>query len=234
MPSEFDQEVEALRERSRAMGTQQKLVLFYGSSSFTLWADIERHFPDYKIANHGFGGSTLEDCLSYFDQLVSEFNPGAIILYAGDNDLANGSTPEQVLARLDAFFDRKRRAMGNVPVAYVSIKVSPARFGIMHRIAYTNLIIERHLRDAPDAHFVDITRRMTGRGLIPFLNYYASDPLHMNRDGYRILGKSIAEFLAARIDAGDDLRRASSERAAGTPAWAEEEEAGCGADATHG
>lgn len=138
-----------------------------------------------------------------------------------------------MLARLDAFIARKRQAMGDVPVAYVSIKVSPARFEIMHRIGYTNLIIERRLRGEPDAHFVDITRRMTGRGLIAFLDYYASDPLHMNRDGYRILGKSIAEFLAARVAAGNDLRRSASECDASIPAWAEEE-AGCGADATHG
>lgn len=232
MSSEFDQEVEALRDRSQANGPQNKLVLFYGSSSFTLWGDLDRYFPEYNVANHGFGGSTLDDCVAYFDRLVTDFNPGAIILYAGDNDLANGATPEHVLACLNAFIDRKRRTLGAIPTAYVSIKISPARFDIMHRIGYTNRIIERRLGAEPDVRFVDITRRMTGRGLIPFLDYYASDPLHMNRDGYRVLGKSVAEYLSALAVAGDDLRQRRPPPAP-APIWAEESPSRCGANATN-
>ena len=233
MASAFDEEVDALRERSRAKGDQEKLVLFYGSSSFTLWGDIERHFPDYRIANHGFGGSTLEDCVHYFDRLVADFSPGAIILYAGDNDLANGATPERVVASLEAFIARKRETIGDVPAAFVSIKVSPARFDIMHRIGYTNLIIERRLRAEPDVRFVDMTRRMTARGLIALLGYYANDPLHMNRDGYRILGKCIAEYLADLAAAGDDLRQGPPGAAEAIPAWAEDDaDAACGTHAT--
>lgn len=233
MPLAFEQEVNDLRERSRAKGMQDKLVLFYGSSSFTLWSDIEQHFPEYILAKHGFGGSTLEDCVTHFDRLVADFDPRAIVLYAGDNDLADGATPERVLASLDALIARKRQTIGAVPTAYVSIKISPARFHIMHRIGYTNLIIERRLQGEPDVRFVDITRRMTGRGLIAFLDYYASDPLHMNRDGYRVLGKSVSEYLTMLAEAGDDLRHPTTVEARGVPAWAADDSLACGSSATN-
>lgn len=222
MPSWFDQEVDELERRNAARRGEQNLLLFYGSSSFTLWHDMADHFPEYNVVNHGFGGSTLVDCLEYFDRLVAAFRPAVIILYAGDNDLGNGGTPEGVLASLEHFLARKRATLGAVPMAYVSIKVSPARFPIMHRITYTNLILERRLADEADAAFINITKRMTSRGLVDFLQYYTEDPLHMNRAGYRVLGKSLSEYLAAAEAAAGPLK---VRPAAAAPAWLEDEPA---------
>ena len=225
MPSWFDEEVGALKSRSQDLGVRENLVLFYGSSSFTLWTDIERYFPGVAVANHGFGGSTLEDCVEYFDALVATFSPRTVVVYAGDNDLANGATPEMVLQHLDRLIARKRQTMGAIPLAYVSIKVSPARFHIMHRIAYTNLIIERRLQGETDLGFVDITRRMTGRGLYALLGYYSTDLLHMNREGYRVLGKCVSAYLDQLAASGIDLRRGETTAA---PAWAEDDGDRCG------
>ena len=57
---------------------------------------------------------------------------------------------------------------------------------------------------------------MIGRGLGPLLAYYSDDPLHMNRDGYRVLGRSLAEYLSTvERDTGDlRVRRSTVE-----PAW---------------
>lgn len=195
MPPWLDDEVQALVHRTRPLLGSPDSVLFYGSSSFTLWHDLPAHFPGYRVINHGFGGSTLADCLEYFPLLVAPVAPRIIILYAGDNDLANGASAEQLLDLLRAFILRKREALGRVPLAFVSVKISPARFAIMHRIAYANLIISRALQEEGEVTFVDITRRMTGRGFGALMRYYGEDALHMNADGYRVLGKSLAEYL---------------------------------------
>lgn len=216
MPSWFDVEVAELERRTRRLRGESNVVLFYGSSSFTLWHDLADYFPEHNVVNHGFGGSTLADCIEYFDRLVAAYAPRVFILYAGDNDLGDGASPEQVLQRLRTIIDRKREILGSVPMAYVSIKVSPARFMLMHGIAYTNRIIERELGHAADVHFVDITRRMVGRGLEPLLGYYSEDPLHMNRAGYRILGRSLFEYLSAVEQRIGDLR---VRRSGLPPAW---------------
>ena len=206
MPEWFDHEVSELERRSRARRDERNPIVLYGSSSFTLWNDVQAYLPGYNLLNHGFGGATLADCVEYFDRLVVPFAPRIVILYAGDNDLGDGGQPETVLARLRAFIARKREKLGDVPMAYVSIKISPARFPIMHRIAYTNRIIERELRNAPDVRYLDIMRRMVGRGIEPFLGYYTEDPLHMNRAGYRVLGKTLAEYLTDIESTHGDLR----------------------------
>jgi lysophospholipase L1-like esterase len=222
MPSWFDQEVDALARRTRGRWGEDKLILFYGSSTFTLWHDLPEHFPAYNVLNHGFGGSTLKDCLEYFDRLVGAVRPEAVILYAGDNDLDNGASPEAVLGDVGTFIARKRRALGDIPMAYVSIKVSPARLHFMHKIAYTNRIIERFLHGQADVRFLDITRRMVGSGFLPWRRCYGEDPLHMNRQGYRIWGKSLTEFLVAL---GEEGRPIETRPAGALPAWAVSETA---------
>jgi hypothetical protein len=76
------------------------------------------------------------------------------------------------------------------------------------------------LQEAGEVHFVDITRRMVGRGIGPLLAYYSEDPLHMNREGYQVLGCSLAEYLGAVERKGGDLR---VRRAAARPAWMDQE-----------
>jgi lysophospholipase L1-like esterase len=195
MANWFDSEVDALLARTAPFDGQRNPILFYGSSTFTLWHDLEHHFPAFEVVNHGFGGATLNDCLEYFERLVTPVRPGAIVLYAGDNDLDQGVSPERLLSMVEVFIDRKRRALGDTPMAYVSIKVSPARLHFMHRIGYTNLIVERALAGNADVSFVDITRRMVARGMAVWRGYYGDDPLHMNGEGYRVWGKSLTEYL---------------------------------------
>ncbi len=212
MSEPFEDEIRALEHRPLSRCQRRNLVLFYGSSSFTLWAGLESAFPAYNTLNRGFGGSTLADCLDRFDRLVVPLAPRAIVLYAGDNDLDNGDSPERLLGRLEEFIARKRRALGAVPMAYVSIKPSPARFHIMYKISYANHIIERFLDGQDDVQYVDIFRRMAARGLRPFLQYYSEDPLHMNRDGYRMWSAALTDYLDSLDRRIGNLKRKTPRR----------------------
>jgi lysophospholipase L1-like esterase len=223
MPPWFDAEVDALERRTRPLRDRDNSVLFYGSSTFTLWHDIEAHFPAYAVVNHGFGGATLADCVEYFERLVPPMRPRAVILYAGDNDLDNGASPDAVLGCLDAFVARMRTRLPGVPLAFVSIKISRARLHLMHTIAYANRLAERRLAAAPDADFLDLTRPMTARGYETWSRYFSDDPLHMNRAGYRVLAKAITAHLAA-LEARIGRLRVRDDGP--PPAWAREDDSG--------
>jgi lysophospholipase L1-like esterase len=150
--------------------------------------------------------------------LVVPVRPRVLLLYAGDNDLEQGASPEAVRECLAKIVARKRAALGATPTAFVSIKVSRARLHFMHKIAYTNRIIERLLADEPDVTFLDITRRMVGRGMLVWNDYYTHDPLHMNTDGYRVWGKALSEHLAHLEHSLGPLSAALPDE---VPAWAE-------------
>src|SRR4051812_5869769 len=79
-------------------------VLFVGSSSIRLWSDLETQFSALPVVlKRGFGGSRLSDCVHHLDRLVVQYRPRLVLVYAGDNDLAEGRTPEDVLRQFAAF-----------------------------------------------------------------------------------------------------------------------------------
>ena len=70
-------------------------IVFVGSSSIRLWK-LAEYFPKLEPLNRGFGGSEICDSLHYFDTLVTKHEPKAVVLYAGDNDVARGKIAGQV------------------------------------------------------------------------------------------------------------------------------------------
>ena len=91
--------------------------------------------------NLGFGGSTLEACAYFFERLVVPASPASLVVYAGDNDLGDGQSPEKVLTSFRSLADRVQRRLSGIPFAFISIKPSPARFSIIDRIRRTNDLI---------------------------------------------------------------------------------------------
>jgi hypothetical protein len=92
----FESEVTALEGRLSQSPIASSPVVFYGSSSIRLWKSLQQDFSGYAVLNCGFGGSRLTDCVRYANRLVIPRKPSAIVIYAGDNDLAGGAPPEKV------------------------------------------------------------------------------------------------------------------------------------------
>src|SRR5690554_1607467 len=101
-------------------------VVFVGSSSVRLWQGLERQFGATVVVKRGFGGARLSDCIAHLEQLVAKHRPRLVVLYAGENDLAEGATPREVLHRFVAFAERLRAQLPAARLAFVSIKPSLA------------------------------------------------------------------------------------------------------------
>src|SRR3954465_7047824 len=126
-----DEVLAHIRENTR-MGTAEDAVAFFGSSTIRLWETLERDFAGTRVINRGFGGSTLADCAREFDRVVAPLRPRSLVLYAGDNDLDQGASPEQVLWTFENLLGLIRTRLGGAPVILVSIKPAPIRFWNNH------------------------------------------------------------------------------------------------------
>ena len=47
----------------------------------------------------------MNDVIYYFDRIIAKYNPRAIVLYEGDNDLAWGLPPSTILSQFDTLID---------------------------------------------------------------------------------------------------------------------------------
>ena len=85
----FWNDIQNFKKQDSISFPPKNAILFIGSSSFTLWKDVQQYFPGYTIVNRGFGGSTLLDQLRYADDIIFPYEPKQIVIYCGENDLAS-------------------------------------------------------------------------------------------------------------------------------------------------
>jgi len=174
-------------------------VLFVGSSSIRLWNDLENQFSDLPVViKRGFGGSQLTDCVKHLSRLVLRYEPRTVLVYAGDNDLAAGSTPQEVLHRFVAFVDGVRAALPAARIAYISIKPSPARAALLPQIRATNTLIRDYAENAPNVDYIDVFTPMLAADGMPRRELFRDDALHLNADGYALWKRVIRPHLESR------------------------------------
>lgn len=172
-------------------------ILFTGSSSFRLWKDMQLYFPGKPILNRGFGGASLTDVIYYADEVIFKYQPGKIVLYCGENDLAASSTitADTVVARFVQLFELVRDRMPQVPIVYVSIKPSPSRRSLMPAMLQANTKIRQFLQQQKKTRYVDVYHKMLDATGNPLTHIFTSDSLHMNGDGYKIWQKALKRYL---------------------------------------
>jgi lysophospholipase L1-like esterase len=183
----YHDDVERLEKKIKQLDFRPKMI-FYGSSTFTLWEELEELYKPYKPLNLGFGGSTLAACTWFFDRIFKNIEkPESIVIYAGDNDLGNGRHPEEVIAFLENLLVKINSKYGDIECTVISIKPSIARYNLLNSIHFTNGLIKELMANKENYSFVDIYDAILDSNKIPNKNYFEQDGLHFNDKGYEII-----------------------------------------------
>lgn len=163
-------------------------VVFYGSSSIRMWNTLEEDFPEIKPVNLGFGGSTLAACVWFFERIMMYYEPKAIIVYAGDNDLGDGRNSEEIFIFYQMLATKIANRFGDELSCYfISIKPSLSRWHMVDRLRYTNNLIESEIIKCNNNwKFIDVFKRMLDRSGNPEGKYFSQDGLHLSTEGYRL------------------------------------------------
>lgn len=188
----YESEVQAL-ERITASVNGNRPPVFYGSSSFRLW-DTLAEDVDPRVLNLGFGGSTLEACDYFFSRLVPPVHPRSLLLYAGDNDLGDGRSVDEVLGWYRSLAGKVEALPGGIPFGFVSVKPSPARVSILDRIRRFNSRVRSEIETRPSSYYVDVFTPMLDPAGKPRAEFFLEDGLHLNREGYRLWSRLLRPY----------------------------------------
>ena len=197
----YHDEIERLARKpiSPPTGGRPKVV-FYGSSTFTNWPEMAQSFPRVQAVNMGFGGSTLAACAWFFKRVVPPHQPDILLLYAGDNDLGDGRTPEEVVLFYEQLLSCIASSLGAIPVCFVSIKPSPTRQHLRGSIEYANRCIsQRVAANGPPLYFLDLYPRMLDGQGHPQRALFAADGLHLSPKGYTLWQHEISVQLTQML-----------------------------------
>jgi endonuclease/exonuclease/phosphatase family metal-dependent hydrolase/lysophospholipase L1-like esterase len=169
-------------------------VLFVGSSSIRNWPTAQS-FPRWAVINRGFGGSHLSDVNHFFDQVVRPYDARAIVLYVGDNDIAAGKSPERVRDDFREFVGRVRAMRARVPIAFLSIKPSRARWEHWPAMRRANELIDEECRRGEHLHYIDVASSLLDENGVPRESLFVDDKLHLSEVGYAAWTEKLKSVL---------------------------------------
>lgn len=194
-PGQWTAEIDALTRQDATHPPPEHGIVFVGSSSIRFWTTLAEDFPGITVLNRGFGGSEMADSAFYADRIVIPYHPRLVVLYAGENDLANGKTPETVAADFEAFRLKLHAALPATPLIYIAMKPSPSRWALHDKFARGNALIAAACARDPLLTFVNVEPVMLGTDGQPRPELFREDRLHMKPEGYALWTKILAPHL---------------------------------------
>jgi len=170
-------------------------IVFVGSSSIQKWTSLPADFPGRNAINRGFGGSRLADSTHFAHRIVTKYRPRLVVLYAGDNDIFEGHSAEQVFTDFKDFVAAVRADLPDEPIAFIAIKPSPSRAHLLPAVRAANALIADYAHTQKNITYIDVFTPMLDAGGQPREELFIEDRLHMNRAGYLLWISLIAPEL---------------------------------------
>jgi lysophospholipase L1-like esterase len=161
-------------------------IVFVGSSSILFWETLDEDMAPLPVLNRGFGGSEIAHATHFADRIVLPYEPDAIVLYAGDNDIGFGLSADCTFRDFEAFVAHIRATAPDTPIYYVSIKPSPARWELWEDMQRANQLIEARTTTNSTLHFIDVSEAMLDEEGQPIGELFLADGLHMTPAGYAL------------------------------------------------
>nr|WP_040673551.1 SGNH/GDSL hydrolase family protein [Rhodanobacter spathiphylli] len=197
--AQWKRDIAAFQATDRAQPPAAGAVLFIGSSSIRMWNSLATDFPQVRTLNRGFGGSEIDDATFFADRIVAPYHPRAIVMYAGDNDLADGDSPAHLRDDFAAFVRKARSYDADVPIAFIAIKPSVARKVLLPKIREANALVRAYAASQRDVSYLDVFTPMLGSDGQPQSRWFIADGLHMNRQGYALWTGVVETWLDATL-----------------------------------
>jgi lysophospholipase L1-like esterase len=195
----WESAIVAFEELDRASPPAPGAIVFTGSSSIRMWKSLKEDMAPLPVLNRGFGGSQISHVNHFASRIVLPYQPSAVVLYAGDNDLAAGSkkTPESVLGDFQRFVSIVHGAYPDTPVYFLAIKPSIRRWDRWSVMSEANRRIASFAAATESVFYVDVATRMLGESGEPRPELFIVDGLHMTGEGYALWTQILKPVLAS-------------------------------------
>jgi hypothetical protein len=191
----WEPDIQGFETSDRTNPPPANAILFVGSSSIRMWTSLKEDFADFQIIQRGYGGSEMDDTFHFAGRIVTPYRPRQIVVYAGDNDIAAGRSPERVARDFEAFVRKVWETLPNTRIAYIAIKPSSARWKFVEAMREANRLIAEFAASNEDLAFIDVFTPMLGADGKPADELFLADKLHLNRKGYQLWASLVRPYL---------------------------------------
>ena len=190
-PAFWEWEIRRFEREDQHSKPPPGVIVFTGSSSVRFWKTLEEDMAPLPVVNRGFGGSQIHQVTYYADRIVLPYKPRAVVLYAGENDIAGAKfskkkSPEEVLEAFKRFCATIQTELPEIPIYFLSIKPPKLRQRLWPEMQTANNLIEEFCRSDQGIRFVDVASAMLDAEGRVRGDVFKWDGIHLNRKGYII------------------------------------------------
>lgn len=160
-------------------------IVAVGSSSISFWhPTIKEDLAPLTVIPRGIAGCDISDVLYYADKIIIPYQPRAVLIYAGENDIVTGTAPDKVYSTFVSIVEKIKKANPEVRIYFISIKPSASRWSFWAKMSEANQLIEAECKKDAHLTYIDITTTLLGEDKTPNPSYFKSDKIHLSKKGY--------------------------------------------------
>ena len=195
--------VENLAQAYPATKENRQKIVLAGSSSMDYWKSAPQAFAPQEVINTAIGGTTVTQWLSWYPQLITRYQPKAVVLYVGSNDLGSGKgiSGEQNAANTILLLDRIAAQLEGKPVFYISVNPCWSRKEAWEKIRVSNNLVESHCMQKQNLYYIDVTKAFARPDGTPDPGLFLEDQLHPGEKGYAVWGSCVVPLVKRTLAA---------------------------------
>jgi lysophospholipase L1-like esterase len=196
----WEPDIRKFEEQDKIDPPKPGVIVFAGSSSFARWDTLVGDMKGLNVINRGFGGSQYTDLNQYASRIVIAYHPAVVVVYEGDNDLADGSSksPQSVASDAKEFARMVHSASPQTWIYFLSIKPSKARWSQWPQMKSANAMIADFAKTQQRVQYIDVASAMLDAQGHPRDELFAEDRLHPNAKCYELWTSIIKPVLLQR------------------------------------
>ncbi len=201
LAQEWEASIRTFERQDKVHPLPPGVIVFTGSSSIAYWNSLPNDMKPLTVINRGFGGSEYSDVNHYADRIVIAYRPAAVVVYAGDNDLASPGrkTAQSVAQDVQQFVQIVHSKLPETWIYVLSIKPSILRWKRWPEMKEANQLIQGFLRTQDHAAFIDVASAMLDqRGRLSD-DLFVADGLHPSAKCYALWTSLIKPTLMQRF-----------------------------------
>ncbi len=209
LPDRTVSRLQGYEEEARLNPPPQEAVVFAGSATPSGW-DLDRWFPEFTTLKRAYGGSMIDENTYLAKRAVIPHNPSTIVLYAGENDIHLGKTPELTLQHFKEYVATIKIALPNTQLIYITMKPSILWWDDYEDMKVANALIESYISGEDYVYFVDTFKLMIDQNGEPRRDYLGGDDLHLTDLGYEVWTAAVSPVIKAAESNYQMLKRISN------------------------
>lgn len=206
-PRVWESAIEDFEREDRESPPPEAPVLFVGSSSIRLWGSLAEDMAPLVTLRRGLGGSKVADVTHYADRIITPYQPRAVVIFVGSNDLGAGlgnvpKSPERVLELTRELVAKIRAGQPEVPIYWLAVKPTKTDPTRWERGTVLNRLVAAWAAREPGLHFVDANEQLLNADGSVNGEALMLDGIHLNDMGYAAWSRPIRERLHADLGTG--------------------------------